>query len=70
MTSEPAPRPSVVISVFNESGNIGPLRDEVEAALAYRMRSEVIAMDAGSEDRTAAELQGSVANRLWARRHL
>ena len=52
-TPAPAPPPSVsiVVPVKNESGNIGPLVDEIAAAMAERS-FEVICVDDGSRDGT------------------
>ena len=48
---------SVVVPVRNEAGNIGPLIDEIRAALdASAADYEVIYVDDGSTDATAAEL--------------
>ena len=47
---------SVVVPVRNEAGNIGPLVDEIYAALDGVARFEVIYVDDGSTDTTAAEL--------------
>jgi dolichol-phosphate mannosyltransferase len=50
------PELSVLVPVFNEAGNILPLLDEVEAALAGVCRFEIVFVDDGSSDATAAEL--------------
>ena len=63
----PIPQLSVVIPVYNESGNLQPLIDEIELALASRMRFEVIVVDDGSDDETAAEAAGLAAERAWLR---
>lgn len=47
---------SVVVPVHNEAGNIAPLLSEIQAALAGRYRYEVVYVDDGSRDDTAAEL--------------
>jgi dolichol-phosphate mannosyltransferase len=62
----PAPSVSVVIPVKNESGNIGPLVDEIAAALADRT-FEVICVDDGSRDATDAELTALQHERPWLR---
>src|SRR6266852_4244274 len=62
---------SVVIPVKNEAGNIAPLVAEIVRALDGRARYEIIYVDDGSEDATAAEirrLQASVP-RLRLLRH-
>jgi dolichol-phosphate mannosyltransferase len=54
---------SIVIPVKNEAGNIAPLVAEIAAALDGHARYEIIYVDDGSEDATAAEiahLQSSV----------
>jgi dolichol-phosphate mannosyltransferase len=54
---------SIVIPVKNEAGNIAPLVAEITAALDEHARYEIIYVDDGSEDATAAEiahLQGSL----------
>jgi dolichol-phosphate mannosyltransferase len=58
-TNEPAV--SVVVPVRNEAGNIAPLLAEIAAALDGQWPFEVIYVDDGSSDGTAAEL-----NRLKA----
>jgi glycosyltransferase involved in cell wall biosynthesis len=62
----PAPSVSVVIPVKNESGNIGPLVDEIAAALADRS-FEVVCVDDGSRDATDAELIALQKDRPWLR---
>lgn len=47
---------SVLVPVYNEAGNILPLLDEVAAALSGVCRYEVVFVDDGSSDATAAEL--------------
>jgi len=47
---------SVVVPVLNEAGNIAPLLTELETALGQRYDYEVIYVDDGSDDSTAAEL--------------
>lgn len=61
------PQLSVVIPVYNESGNLQPLVDEIEHALARRMRFEVIIVDDGSDDPTAAESAALARSRPWLR---
>ena len=67
-TTVPAPSPSVsiVVPVKNESGNIGPLVDEIAAAMADRS-FEVICVDDGSRDGTAEVLSTLQAQRPWLR---
>lgn len=47
---------SVVIPVKNEAGNIAPLVAEIVAALDGRLAYEIVYVDDGSTDATAAEL--------------
>lgn len=47
---------SVVVPVHNEAGNIFPLLAEIHAALEGRFDFEVVYVDDGSRDATAAEL--------------
>lgn len=47
---------SVVVPVYNEAGNILPLADEVAKALKGVCRYELVFVDDGSSDATAAEL--------------
>jgi dolichol-phosphate mannosyltransferase len=54
--AETQPDLSVVIPVYNEAGNVAPLAAEVKASLAGRLAYELIFVDDGSSDSTAAEL--------------
>ncbi len=56
-----APHLSVVVPVFNEEGNVGPLLDEIVAALRGRMPFEVVMVDDRSRDGTLAALQAAKA---------
>jgi dolichol-phosphate mannosyltransferase len=51
------PSVSVVVPVFNEAGNVGPLAREVFDALDGRMNYELIFVDDGSTDGTRDVLQ-------------
>ncbi|HTQ12599.1 MAG TPA: glycosyltransferase family 2 protein [Rhizomicrobium sp.] len=51
-----SPELSVVVPVFNEAGNILPLLDEVERALDGVCAYEIVFIDDGSTDGSAAEL--------------
>lgn len=51
-----APQLSVVVPMHNEAGNAGPLIAEIAAALAG-LRFEIVAVEDGSADGTAAELR-------------
>jgi dolichol-phosphate mannosyltransferase len=53
---------SVVIPVKNEAGNIAPLVAEIVRALDGRARYEIIYVDDGSEDATAAEIRSLQAS--------
>jgi dolichol-phosphate mannosyltransferase len=48
---------SVVVPVKNEAGNIAPLVAEIRAALGARGAFEIVYVDDGSNDSTAAELR-------------
>jgi dolichol-phosphate mannosyltransferase len=58
---------SVVIPVLNEEGNIAPLVKEISEALQDRWPFEVIYVDDGSSDRTAAEVERLAAAHSWLR---
>jgi len=49
---------SVVVPVCNEAGNIGPLIDEIDAATKGLGACEIICVDDGSTDASAAEIAG------------
>jgi dolichol-phosphate mannosyltransferase len=59
------PQISVVIPVYNESGNLQLLVEEIEHALANRMRFEAIVVDDGSDDGTSAEIAALATERRW-----
>lgn len=59
MTVDPAL--SVVVPVRNEAGNIAPLVAEIAAALDRQWAFEVVYVDDGSNDDTAAELKRLIA---------
>jgi dolichol-phosphate mannosyltransferase len=61
------PRVSVVVPVRNEAGNVVPLLDEIERACATFGSFEVLYVDDGSADATAAELAQARATRPWLR---
>lgn len=60
-----APQISVVIPVLNEEGNIRPLVDEIETALAPRMRFEIVVVDDCSTDQTGEEIAALCCDRDW-----
>ncbi len=64
---EAAPVLSVVVPVRNEVGNVAPLVAELEAALAGSGPYEVIYVDDGSVDGTAAAIDRLRADRPWLR---
>lgn len=53
------PEISVVVPVYDESGNIQPLVEEVRRALLGRLRYELIFVDDGSVDATFQEILGA-----------
>jgi len=61
------PNLSVVVPVRNEADNIGPLVDEIAAALTGRWRFEVVYVNDGSTDGTEAVLKELIATRPWLR---
>jgi glycosyltransferase involved in cell wall biosynthesis len=61
------PAVSVVIPVRNEAENVGPLADEIAAALAGRWNFELIYVNDGSSDGTEAALAALKAERAWLR---
>ena len=63
-TNEPAV--SVVVPVRNEAGNVAPLIGEIAATLDGE-RFEVVYVDDGSSDGTAAELKRLMAQYPWLR---
>src|ERR1700744_3501161 len=60
------PAISVVVPVRNEAGNVAPLVAEIAAALAGRA-FEIVYVDDGSQDGTADELRGLMAQHPWLR---
>jgi len=53
------PELSVVIPAFNEQGNVGPLMDEIAAALRGRVAFEMLFVDDASTDGTLADLRAA-----------
>ena len=56
-------RVSVVIPAFNEEGNVGRLIEETFAKVSPEALGEVLAIDDGSDDGTAAEIKALSAGR-------
>ena len=61
------PALSIVIPIRNEIGNIAPLLDEIEQALAAHMTFEVVYVDDGSTDDSGVMLAKLKQNRSWLR---
>jgi glycosyltransferase involved in cell wall biosynthesis len=61
------PAVSVVVPVRNEAENVGPLADEVAAALTGRWTFELIYVNDGSTDGTETALTALKAERPWLR---
>jgi len=61
------PAVSVVVPVRNEAENVGPLADEIAAALGGRWNFELIYVNDGSSDGTEAALSALKAERSWLR---
>ncbi|EJW09987.1 Dolichol-phosphate mannosyltransferase [Rhodovulum sp. PH10] len=64
--TDPEPAVAVVVPVRNEAANIAPLVDEIALALSAE-RFEVVYVNDGSTDETAAELDRLRAERPWLR---
>ena len=62
-----SPAVSVVVPVRNEAENVGPLADEIAAALTGRWNFELIYVNDGSSDGTEAALAALKAERAWLR---
>jgi len=67
MPDKISPAVSVVVPVRNEDENVGPLADEIAAALAGRWNFELIYVNDGSSDGTEAALNALKAERAWLR---
>ena len=61
------PAVSVVVPVRNEAENVGPLTDEIAAALSGRWTFELVFVNDGSTDGTEAALAALKASRPWVR---
>jgi dolichol-phosphate mannosyltransferase len=66
-TGADRPRVSVVVPVRNEAGNIGPLVEEIAGSLSATGSFEIVYVDDGSSDGTAAEIDRLMADRPWLR---
>ena len=66
-TPASAPAVSVVVPVRNEADNVGPLTQEIAAALEGRWSFELIYVNDGSSDGTQAALTALKAERPWLR---
>jgi dolichol-phosphate mannosyltransferase len=62
-----APAVSVVVPVRNEADNVGPLADEIAAAMNGRWSFELVFVNDGSTDETAPALARLMAERPWLR---
>ncbi len=67
ITQLPVPRFSVVVPVRNEEGNVAPLVADIEAACGPVGPFELIYVNDGSTDGTAAVLDDLIATRPWLR---
>ncbi len=63
----PAPAVSVVVPVRNEAGNVGPLTNEIAAALSGRRNFELIFVNDGSTDDTESAITALKSERTWLR---
>jgi len=64
-SSLPLPLLSVVVPVRNEVGNVGPLLADIEIACAQVGAFEVVFVNDGSTDGTAAALAALATSRPW-----
>ena len=65
--NSPATAVSIVVPVRNEAGNIAPLVNEIAQALQGRWSFEVVYVNDGSTDSTAAELARLKLEKPWLR---
>ncbi len=61
------PAVSIVVPVRNEAGNIAPLTAEIASALSAGPAFELVYVDDGSSDATAAELRSLMRQHPWLR---
>ncbi len=67
-TAHPIASPvSIVVPAKNEVSNVVPLIDEIASALSGRFPFEIIVVDDGSSDGTAARLAELATSRSWLR---
>jgi dolichol-phosphate mannosyltransferase len=64
-----SPELTVVVPVYDEADNIGPLVDEIVGALDGRVEYEIVYVDDGSDDDTPLRLR-EVADRVPRLRHV
>ena len=69
LSASAAPRISVVVPVRNEAGNLAPLIGEIARAMSALAPFEIIYVNDGSSDGTAAELR-TLAEQFPYLRHL
>ena len=62
-----SPAVSVVVPVRNEAENVGPLADEIAAALTGRWNFELLYVNDGSTDGTEVALNALKGERAWLR---
>ncbi len=62
------PAVSIVVPVRNEADNIAPLVAEIAKAVDGQWHFEVVYVDDGSNDGTAAQLKALMGQNLWLRR--
>ena len=53
---------TILVPVFNEAGNVAPLKAQVEQALKGRVAYELLFVDDGSSDATLSELKALKAS--------
>lgn len=58
---------SIVVPMHNEAENVGPLVAEIETACAGLTPFELVLVDDGSSDATAAEIRDLMQSRPWLR---
>jgi dolichol-phosphate mannosyltransferase len=66
-SSAAPPAVSVIVPVRNEAENVGPLAEEIAAAMNGRWSFELVFVDDGSIDATAPTLDQMMTGRPWLR---